>query len=52
MKLEQTSARRGASVTWNDDKYSIYGEGVVKTSLNDFGDSYSLKVTLGLRIRW
>lgn len=42
----------GGSYNWDDDKYSIYGEGVVKTSLNDFGDSYSLKGTLGLRIRW
>ncbi|QWK81199.1 autotransporter outer membrane beta-barrel domain-containing protein [Ochrobactrum sp. BTU1] len=42
----------GGSYNWNDDKYSIYGEGLVNTSLNNFGDSYSLKGTVGFRMRW
>ncbi|GLU28066.1 autotransporter outer membrane beta-barrel domain-containing protein [Brucella sp. NBRC 12950] len=42
----------GGSYNWNDDKYSIYGEGLVNTSLNNFGDSYSLKGTVGFRMKW
>ncbi len=42
----------GGSYNWNDDKYSIYGEGVVSTSLENLGDSYSIKGGLGLRIKW
>ena len=33
----------GGSYNWNDEKYSLYGEGSVNTSLNHFGDSYSYK---------
>ncbi|MFC5385547.1 autotransporter outer membrane beta-barrel domain-containing protein, partial [Aquamicrobium segne] len=42
----------GGSYNWNDDKYSIYGEGLVNTSLNSFGDSYTLKGNLGFRVKW
>ena len=42
----------GGSYNWDDDKYSIYGEGSVMTSLADFGDSYALKGTAGFRIKW
>lgn len=42
----------GGSYNWNDDKYSLYGEGSVNTSLNHFGDSYSYKGTVGLRVKW
>ncbi|WP_343799935.1 autotransporter outer membrane beta-barrel domain-containing protein [Paenochrobactrum glaciei] len=42
----------GGSYNWNDDKYSVYGEGSVYTSLKHFGDSYSYKGTVGLRIKW
>ncbi len=42
----------GGTYSWDDDKYSIYGEGLVQTSLNDFGDSYSVKVQVGLRMKW
>ena len=34
-------------LNWLDDKYSIFGEGSVMTSLADFGDSYALKGTAG-----
>ncbi|APY16092.1 autotransporter outer membrane beta-barrel domain-containing protein [Brucella sp. 10RB9214] len=42
----------GGSYNWNDDKYSIYGEGLVNTSLNNFADSYSIKGQLGFRVKW
>jgi len=42
----------GGSYNWDDDKYSVYGEGLVDTSLNNFGDSYSFKGNLGFRLKW
>ncbi len=42
----------GGSYNWDNDKYSIYGEGSVNTSLNHFGDSYAYKGTIGLRVKW
>lgn len=42
----------GGSYNWNDDKYSIYGEGIVNTSLSNFGDSHSLKGNVGFRMKW
>ncbi|WP_269933322.1 autotransporter family protein [Aminobacter sp. HY435] len=42
----------GGSYNWDDDKYSLFGEGLFNTSLNNFGDSYVLKAQLGLRIKW
>lgn len=42
----------GGSYNWNDDKYSVYGEGSVNTSLKNFGDSYNYKGTVGFRVKW
>ena len=42
----------GGSYNWNDDKYSIYGEGSVNASLNNFGNSYSVKGNIGFRVKW
>lgn len=42
----------GGIYTWADDKYSVYGEGSVKTSLNNFGDNYELTGTVGFRVKW
>ncbi|MDR0251893.1 MAG: autotransporter outer membrane beta-barrel domain-containing protein, partial [Brucellaceae bacterium] len=42
----------GGTYNWNDDKYSLYGEGSVNTSLSHFGDSYTYKGTLGFRVKW
>ncbi|WP_235784235.1 autotransporter family protein [Brucella anthropi] len=42
----------GGSYNWNEDKYSIYGEGLVNTSLNSFADSYSLQGNIGFRVKW
>jgi len=40
----------GTSYSWADGKYMVYGQGSVNTGLNNFGDSYSLGATVGLRI--
>lgn len=42
----------GGSYNWNSDKYSLYGEGSINTSLADFGDSYAYKGTVGFRVKW
>ncbi|WP_018183118.1 autotransporter outer membrane beta-barrel domain-containing protein [Kaistia granuli] len=42
----------GGSYDWNDDKYSIYGEGSINTSLQNVADSYDLKGTAGFRVKW
>lgn len=42
----------GGSYNWNDDKYSVYAEISANTSLADFGDSYSVNGTAGIRIKW
>lgn len=42
----------GGSYNWSDDKYSIYGEGSVSSSLHNFGDSVAYKATVGFRMKW
>jgi len=42
----------GGSYTWNDERYSLYGEVAARSSLKDFGDSYALSGTAGLRVKW
>ncbi|WP_428936666.1 autotransporter outer membrane beta-barrel domain-containing protein [Brucella sp. NF 2815] len=42
----------GGSYNWDNDKYSIYGEGVINTSLDQFADSYTLKGNVGFKMRW
>ena len=42
----------GGSYNWDNDKYSIYGEGLINTSLNNLGDSYSVKGNAGFRVKW
>jgi outer membrane autotransporter protein len=42
----------GGSYNWDNDKYSIYGEGSINTSLTSFADNYSYKGTLGFRVKW
>lgn len=39
----------GGTYSWDDEKYSIYGEALVKTS---FDDEYSVGGNVGLRVRW
>ncbi|HEY9280201.1 MAG TPA: autotransporter outer membrane beta-barrel domain-containing protein [Eoetvoesiella sp.] len=42
----------GGSYNWSRDKYSLYGETSVKTSMANFGDSYAMTAMVGLRVRW
>lgn len=42
----------GASMNWDDDRYTVYGELVARTSLQDFGDSNAVSARLGVRYRW
>ncbi|PTB84028.1 hypothetical protein C9985_01315 [Marinobacter vinifirmus] len=42
----------GASYDWNNDQYSIYGEVTTNTGLANFGDSFNVAGTVGLRMLW
>ena len=42
----------GASLNWDDDRYSVYGELLARTSLQNFGDSNAIGAKLGVRYRW
>lgn len=42
----------GASHNWNDDKYSLYGEGSINSGLRSIGENYNISGTIGLRIKW
>lgn len=42
----------GGTYAWADNKYAVYGEGSINTSLNHFADSYTLKATAGFKVKW
>jgi len=42
----------GGTYAWADDKYSVYGEGTLNTSLTHFADSYAVKGNVGFRVNW
>jgi len=42
----------GGTLNLADDKYSIYGEALARTSFENFGDSRVLSGTIGIRIGW
>lgn len=42
----------GGSYNWGADRYSLYGEASVRTSLNSLGTSYSLNGNVGIRVNW
>ena len=42
----------GGTLSWGDDRYSIYGEALARTSLADFGDSNSLGGSVGFKVKW
>lgn len=42
----------GGTYAWADNKYSVYGEGTVNTSLNHFADSYAVKGNVGFKVNW
>lgn len=33
---------RGCAMNWDDDRYTVYGEALVHTSLQNFGDSNAI----------
>ncbi|ESZ41792.1 autotransporter outer membrane beta-barrel domain-containing protein [Mesorhizobium sp. L2C066B000] len=42
----------GGTINWAGDKFSVFGEALARTRLKDFGDSYALTGSLGLRVKW
>lgn len=42
----------GGSLSWNDDRYTVFGEAFAKSSLKEFGDSRSIGAKLGLSVNW
>lgn len=42
----------GGSYSWKDDQYLVYGEIAANTSIEDFGDSYELRGSVGLKVKW
>ncbi len=40
----------GGSYNWGNDRYSLYAEGTIDTSLENFADSYALKASVGFRM--
>ena len=42
----------GGSYNWANDAYSLYGEVSAASDLENLGDSYDLKGTIGFRIAW
>ncbi|WP_181172814.1 autotransporter-associated beta strand repeat-containing protein [Mesorhizobium sp. B2-1-5] len=42
----------GGSLSWADDRYTVFGEAFAKSSLKEFGDSRSIGAKLGLSVKW
>jgi fibronectin-binding autotransporter adhesin len=42
----------GASLNWDQDRYTLYGELLARTSVQDFGDSHAISAKLGFRMNW
>lgn len=42
----------GGSYDWDNEKYSLYGEASVDTSLENSTDSYGVHATLGMRVKF
>ncbi|NTE90284.1 autotransporter outer membrane beta-barrel domain-containing protein [Agrobacterium tumefaciens] len=42
----------GGSYSWADERYSINGEAFARTSLQDFGDSYSVGGKVSFNVKW
>ncbi|MBB3350222.1 fibronectin-binding autotransporter adhesin [Rhizobium sp. BK049] len=42
----------GGSYDWSDERYSINGEAFARTSLQDFGDSYSIGGKISFNVKW
>ncbi|TIR17842.1 MAG: autotransporter outer membrane beta-barrel domain-containing protein [Mesorhizobium sp.] len=42
----------GGSLSWADDRYSVHGELLARTSLEDFGDSHAFGGSVGFSVKW
>ncbi|MBA8820404.1 hypothetical protein BRY73_12135 [Ochrobactrum sp. P6BS-III] len=42
----------GGTYSFDNEHYSLFGEGLINTSLNNFGNSYALKGNVGFRVHW
>jgi len=42
----------GGSLSWGDEQYSVFGEALVRGSLDDFGDNNALGAKVGFNGRW
>ncbi|WP_181175673.1 autotransporter-associated beta strand repeat-containing protein [Mesorhizobium sp. B2-3-4] len=42
----------GGSLSWDDDRYAVFGEAFARSSLRDFGDSRSIGAKLGFNVKW
>ncbi|AZO28843.1 autotransporter outer membrane beta-barrel domain-containing protein [Mesorhizobium sp. M1B.F.Ca.ET.045.04.1.1] len=42
----------GGSLSWADDRYSVHGELLARTSLEDFGESHAFGGTVGFKVKW
>jgi fibronectin-binding autotransporter adhesin len=42
----------GGTYSWGNDRYALYGEAIIDTSLRSFGDSHSLTGRLGFNMRF
>lgn len=42
----------GGTYAWADNKYAVYGEGSINTSLNHFANSYAVKGSVGFKVKW
>ena len=42
----------GSTYNWGNDKYALYGEATVNTTLGNFGNNYALTGRMGFNIRF
>jgi fibronectin-binding autotransporter adhesin len=42
----------GGAVTWNDDRFGVYGQVLVRSSLQGSGNGHDYRATVGARVRW
>ncbi|WP_404924865.1 autotransporter-associated beta strand repeat-containing protein [Mesorhizobium sp. ORM16] len=42
----------GGSLSWNEDRYTVFGEAFARSSLKEFGDSRSIGAKLGFSVSW
>jgi fibronectin-binding autotransporter adhesin len=42
----------GTSLNWDDGRYTVYGEFMARTSVQNFGDSHAVGAKFGFRMKW